>query len=178
MLTRMGIRIRNSLVSAIFRKTLRLSPVAKQSNSGTINNIFANDTKQMADMVICFPILFAPIQVGVGLYLIYRQVGIAVFAGLGWIVAVLPLLIFFGMMFGILVKRKLKHADGRVKLTNEMFAGIRVLKYYAWEKPFASKLEGTEGLYILNTLVHSYACSPAHSFIHSFVRSFVRSFIH
>ena len=143
MLNRMGIRIRNSLVSVIFRKSLRLSPLARQANSGTINNIFANDTKQMADSVTAFPILFAPMQVGFGLYLIYQQVGTAAFAGFGYIVAVMPFLIFCGAMFGILIKRKLKHSDERVKLTNEVFSGIRVLKYYAWEQPFASKLEGT-----------------------------------
>ena len=141
-LDRLAIQIRNALIAVVFRKSLRLSPVARQANSGTINNIFANDTKQLADAVMGFPLIFAPISVAIGLYLIYLQVGAATFSGIGYVIAVMPLLIFFGARFGILVKRKLIHSDARVKLTNEIFSGIRVLKYYAWEKPFASKLEG------------------------------------
>ena len=38
-----GFATRNALVAVVFSKSLRLSPVARQANSGTINNIFNND---------------------------------------------------------------------------------------------------------------------------------------
>ena len=178
LLDRMGIQVRNALVGVVFKKSLRLSPVARQANSGTINNIFANDTKQLADAVTGFPLIFAPIQVGVGLYFIYLQVGPATFAGLGYVLAVMPLLIFFGAMFGILVKRKLIHSDGRVKLTNEVFSGIRVLKYYAWEKPFALKLEGKcfdiGNCNMHLTLDHMKFCSSHRKY--SYLTSFIQAF--
>ena len=74
-LNRQGIQIRNALVSLIFRKSLRLSPSSRQANNGTINNVFANDTHQL-QMIISnvAPVLFAPFQLAVGLYLIYQQV--------------------------------------------------------------------------------------------------------
>ena len=38
-------------------------------------------------------------------------------------------------------KLKVKVTDTRVKLMNEILAGIRVLKYYAWERAFSEKVE-------------------------------------
>ena len=34
----------------------------------------------------------------------------------------------------------LKTTDSRVKLMNEILTGIRVIKYYCWEKPFKGKI--------------------------------------
>ena len=31
--------------------------------------------------------------------------------------------------------------DARVKLMNEVLTGIRIIKFYCWEKPFKSKIE-------------------------------------
>eukprot|EP00639_Heterosigma_akashiwo_P032035 CAMPEP_0194730970 /NCGR_PEP_ID=MMETSP0296-20130528/55349_1 /TAXON_ID=39354 /ORGANISM="Heterosigma akashiwo, Strain CCMP2393" /LENGTH=37 /DNA_ID= /DNA_START= /DNA_END= /DNA_ORIENTATION= len=32
-------------------------------------------------------------------------------------------------------------SDARIKLTNEIVSGIRAIKFYNWEVPFAEKLE-------------------------------------
>ena len=34
----------------------------------------------------------------------------------------------------------MKTVDARVKLMNERLTGIRVIKYYCWEKPFKGKI--------------------------------------
>ena len=34
----------------------------------------------------------------------------------------------------------MKTVDSRVKLMNEVLTGIRVIKYYCWEKPFKGKI--------------------------------------
>ena len=34
--------------------------------------------------------------------------------------------------------------DNRVKLINELLAGIKVVKFYAWEKHFQRKVEGNK----------------------------------
>ena len=38
-------------------------------------------------------------------------------------------------------RKKVKVTDTRVKLMNEILSGIRVLKYYAWERAFSEKVE-------------------------------------
>ena len=40
----------------------------------------------------------------------------------------------------VLLKTK-KVTDARVKLMNEVLTGIRVIKYYCWEKPFKGKID-------------------------------------
>ena len=37
-------------------------------------------------------------------------------------------------------RKMMKKADGRIKLMNEILTGIRVIKYYCWEKPFKGKV--------------------------------------
>ena len=39
--------------------------------------------------------------------------------------------------------------DKRIKLTTEVLGGIRILKYYAWEDPFRSKIEGIRAAELL-----------------------------
>ena len=34
----------------------------------------------------------------------------------------------------------MKKSDARIKLMNEILTGIRVIKYYCWEKPFKGKV--------------------------------------
>ena len=34
----------------------------------------------------------------------------------------------------------MKKSDARIKLMNEILTGIRVIKYYCWEKPFKGKI--------------------------------------
>ena len=82
-------------------------------------------------------LLVAPPQIGVCLYLIWRYVGVSTFAGLALMVVVTPL---SGILMGSLFKWRraaLGFADKRVKLTNDVLTGIRVIKFYSWEVPMA-----------------------------------------
>lgn len=49
-----------------------------------------------------------------------------------------------GVVFGMIGKLRggiLGLADRRVKLVNELILGVRVLKFYCWEKPFQRMVE-------------------------------------
>ena len=45
----------------------------------------------------------------------------------------------------------LEKTDARVKLMNEVLTGIRVIKYYCWEKPFKGKVHGIRQEELKNT---------------------------
>eukprot|EP01038_Epipyxis_sp_PR26KG_P009307 gene9307-12539_t len=135
-------QFRNTLIGKVFRKSLVLSPSARAKQStGMIVNMFANDTKQIQNFLYFFNnLLVAPIQIAVTLYLIYLQVGIATFVGLGYMALNAPLnAVVFSFMTSIR-KSKVLETDKRVKLMNEVLAGIRVIKFYAWEVPFMEKI--------------------------------------
>lgn len=96
--------------------------------------------------------VFAPAQLGMALGLVYREVGVAMFAALGFVVAILPLLIITFILFAMYRRLKNIPGDSRVKLTNEVLSGIRIIKYYSWERPFFAKIDAlrtTELSYLL-----------------------------
>lgn len=142
-LAHVGVQFRNAMVTAIYRKSLRLSPAARQkSSTGQIVNMFSNDTAQLQrfmyflnNMVVAIPMII------VCLFLIYLQVGVATFVGLALIIVTIPL---NGMVFGWLgsVRRqKVLETDKRVKMMNEVLNGIRIIKFYAWEAAFSQRIE-------------------------------------
>lgn len=48
-----------------------------------------------------------------------------------------------GIMFASIGKMRrevLKYSDSRVKMMNEILTGIRIIKFYAWEKPFGTEV--------------------------------------
>ena len=51
-----------------------------------------------------------------------------------------PIQMFFTHRVTIYVKKAKEYADQRVKMTNELIEGIRLIKMYAWEKPFVQTI--------------------------------------
>lgn len=45
-------------------------------------------------------------------------------------------------MFHNLQEVQMKYMDGRIKLMNEILSGIKILKFYAWEKAFLERVIG------------------------------------
>ena len=137
-----GCQCRNILVDVIYRKSLVISPRTKLVQStGRIITMFSDDTNQIRTFFFMVAnTIIAPFQIAVCLYLIYQQVGTATFVGLGYTLLTMPLT---GITFGLINKwraKKMSLTDMRVKFTNEVLAGIRVIKYYAWEEPIINKI--------------------------------------
>jgi ABC-type multidrug transport system fused ATPase/permease subunit len=153
LMAHLGAQIRNTLIAAIYRKSLTISPYYKQAiSTGRIITMFSDDTNQIRGFLFFMNnAICAPLQIGACLYLIYRQVGAATFVGLGYTIFTTPVT---GVVFGIVFKIrliKMKTTDARVKLMNEILQGIRIIKYYAWESAFVQKIMAirTEELWLV-----------------------------
>lgn len=152
--------LRSALLPAVYNKSMELGSQSRSHFSiGQINNLFSNDINYIQTFVQQFAAdIFSPGQLALALGLIYVEVGVSMFAGLVLVAALLPiLLICFGMYAKSRI-RKSKIADFRMKLTNEVLSGIRILKYYAWEIPFFEKIDRIREseltvLTIINTLM-------------------------
>ena len=119
-----------------------MSPSARLSNAGTINNLFSADTQTLTEIwARLLFVLLSPFQVAVGIWLIYRELGVAIFTSFIVIVGALPILIAAGFGFGHYIRKKMVYSDGRIKTMKEVLNGIRIIKYYAWEDPFVKKIE-------------------------------------
>eukprot|EP01041_Mallomonas_annulata_P002837 gene2837-5584_t len=142
MTAHIGTQFRNALIGEIYRKSLVLSPASRQKTStGQIVNMFSTDTTQIQNLMFFIGmILFAPFQIAVALALIYQQVGNATWVGLAFMLILMPINGFVFASINSIRKKKVKITDSRVKMMNEILAGIRIIKFYAWEDAFRGKV--------------------------------------
>ena len=87
-----GMRIRTCLVSAVYRKSLRLSNSAKtDSTTGEIVNLMAVDSQRFIEMTPFINLIWsAPLQILLSLYFLWQELGISVLGGLAVMVIMIP----------------------------------------------------------------------------------------
>lgn len=145
--------VRAGLITAIYRKALRLSPAGKQRHTtGEIVNMMSVDTQKMLDLMSYLHVSWSGVlQIVVAIGFLFYFIGPATFAGesivknftfnpphstvcSGVILLALlvPLQTKFAQLQGVYRKATLEKTDRRVKLMTEILQGMRVIKYYAW----------------------------------------------
>ncbi|XP_060605432.1 multidrug resistance-associated protein 1-like [Ruditapes philippinarum] len=137
-----GIRLRSALISAVFKKSLRMNNQARtESTVGEIVNLMSVDAEHIKDLSgYLWGVWSSPLQIIGSVVYLYYTVGYAMFAGL----AVMILLVPFNMV--ILTnaqkceKLVMERKDDRIKLMTEILNGIKILKLYAWEMAFGKKV--------------------------------------
>ncbi|XP_034255070.1 multidrug resistance-associated protein 1-like [Thrips palmi] len=137
-----GMRVRTALVSAIYRKSLRMSNVARKDKTvGEIVTLMSVDAQRFLDLGGLLPMVWSsPIQIILALYFLWDLLGIAVLAGLASMILLIPINGFIANKMKSLQMNQMKNKDERAKLMNEILNGIKVLKLYAWEPPFGDKI--------------------------------------
>ena len=134
--------VRTAISTMLYRKSLRVSAGGRaKTSTGQIVNMMSNDTGQLQRFLQFVGMtLVAPIQIIIALALIYQQVGHATWVGVAFMVFLMPInVVVFGTVSKMRVK-VLKFSDLRVKMLNEILGGIRIIKFYAWEKPFGQEV--------------------------------------
>ncbi|TKR66774.1 hypothetical protein L596_023016 [Steinernema carpocapsae] len=132
---RAGVRIQSILTTAVYRKTLRLSNSARRDKTvGEIVNLMAIDVERFQMITPQVQQYWSsPFQIILALTLLWQTVGAAAFSG----VAIMLLVIPVNFTVSIVVKKwqvmQMRLKDERVKMTNEVLNGIKVVKLYAWE---------------------------------------------
>ncbi|KAI8357575.1 hypothetical protein B0O80DRAFT_291714 [Mortierella sp. GBAus27b] len=137
-----SIESRTALIAMVYRKSLKLSSAAKQkSTAGEINNHMSVDAEKWCDALPLMPMLLStPYEIALAVWMLYQQLGWSVFAGLGTIVALTPLNIIIARSFMSAKSKKLEAMDQRVRLMNELLAGVKVIKLYGWDDPFRDRV--------------------------------------
>ena len=109
-----------------------------QVNSGTIINLMSVDSFKVSEISAYWHFLVptVPVQLVVAITLLFRILGWSAVAGIGVMVAVLPLNIFFSNRFSRAHKRIMAATDGRIHTTNEALQNVRIIKFFAWEERF------------------------------------------
>jgi ATP-binding cassette, subfamily C (CFTR/MRP), member 1 len=125
-----GFRIRTGLISAIYRKALRISNVAKKDTTvGEIVNLMSVDAQRFFEMVSYLHVLWSgPVTIGIAIWLLWRIIGVAVMAGLAVMILMIPLSGIIAAKLRDLQIIQMKVKDERVKSMNEILNGMKVLK--------------------------------------------------
>lgn len=139
----LGMKIRSSLITTIFKKGLRLTGSSRQAHGvGQIVNYMAVDSQQLCDMMLqLHSIWMMPLQVGASLLLLYYYMGVSMFAALVLIILTLISTLLMTRksnqyQFHLMMKR-----DSRMKAINELLGNMRVIKFQAWEEHFKEKIQ-------------------------------------
>lgn len=140
-----GVKIRTTLISAIYRKALKISSSAKKNTTvGEIVNLMAVDAHRFYEMSPYILVgITAPMVMGLALYFLYLVIGASAFAGLAALIAMFPISGFLASRMQTLQYKQMGVKDERVKSISEILAGIKVIKFYAWEPSFQKTIDET-----------------------------------
>ncbi|KAM6945310.1 ATP-binding cassette sub-family C member 4-like [Aplochiton taeniatus] len=137
---RTGMRIRVAMCHMIYRKALGLSSFAMgRTTTGQIVNLLSNDVNRFDEVTANMHYLWlGPLQAVVIIALLWYEIGPSCLAGALIVLFMLPIQTLFGNLFGKFRGKTSALADNRIRTMNEVVSGIRIIKMYAWEKPFSA----------------------------------------
>ncbi|XP_077372165.1 ATP-binding cassette sub-family C member 8 isoform X5 [Festucalex cinctus] len=144
-----GIKLRGAIQTKIYNKIMRLCTSNMSMGELTVAqicNLVAIDTNQLMWFFFLCPNLCAmPVQIIVGVILLYYLLGISALIGATVIAVLAPVQYFVATKLSQTQKSTLEYSSERLKKTNELLRGIKLLKLYAWERIFCDSVEETRG---------------------------------
>jgi len=167
---KVGSTLKISLMNLIYKKSLRLSASARKDTTlGEMTNLITTNALTFSHCSYNFiGIISAPFQIAIASYLLYQKIGIATFIGMTTMIVFIPLNAYFAGIGKKLRTKKYQQQDTRIKMTNEILNGIRMIRFYGWEKSFQSLVNGLRKVEI-RTLIKSALLSTVTALTWAFV---------
>ncbi|XP_068428332.1 ATP-binding cassette sub-family C member 4-like [Clinocottus analis] len=155
---RAGMKIRVAMCHMIYQKALCLNSKAfAKTTTGQIVNLLSNDVNKFDELTLYLHFLWiGPIQAVAVILLLMYAIGPSCLAGMSVFFILMPVQTMFGRLFSTLRAETAVLTDDRIRTMNEVISGIRVIKMYGWEKPFAALVDEIRRREILKIMKSSY----------------------
>jgi ATP-binding cassette subfamily C (CFTR/MRP) protein 1 len=139
---RTGGQIRSAVTMLVYRKSFLLSSKGLQRYKlGEMVQLMSVDAVRLCNSAPYLHLIWsAPFQLVVSTALLYNVVGASVFGGLTLMVVLIPVNTYIAQKQQALNKEIMKIKDERSNVMDEILQGIRVIKYFAWERSFIAKV--------------------------------------
>uniref|UniRef100_A0A674ETA8 Cystic fibrosis transmembrane conductance regulator n=1 Tax=Salmo trutta TaxID=8032 RepID=A0A674ETA8_SALTR len=155
---RSGMKMRVAMCHMIYKKALCLSSAAMgKTTTGQIVNLLSNDVNKFDEVTIFLHFLWVgPLQAAAVLGLLWVEIGPSCLAGMAVLVILMPTQTMFGRLFSKFRSKTAALTDNRIRTMNEVVSGIRIIKMYAWEKPFSALVNDVRRKEISKIMSSSY----------------------
>lgn len=143
-MVKVGLRVRSAGISRIFYESIHMSTNSKDKiTQGKIQNMMANDMFRLEFLFqFGMNVIIAPIQIITTMALLVVFLGWAgAMSSLAVLMFLFPIQGKLAKKLGLLTLAVIAQTDQRVGLITEMFQGIRIIKFQAWETPFLKIVE-------------------------------------
>jgi len=137
-----GLRMRTAITITVYEKALTLSSSERYNRSvGEIVNLMTVDAQRIQDLTTYgHAVWYSFLQIGIALYMLFQQLGIACLGGVAVIVIMIPLNKYVASWMARLQKRLMTARDDRMDINNEVLCSMKVIKLQAWEKSFEERI--------------------------------------
>ncbi|CAL1261487.1 unnamed protein product [Larinioides sclopetarius] len=161
-----GGQMKSALMGAVYRKNLLISEsIRKMYSSGTLMSLVSVDVERIAYFAYhCASLIASPIKIIVIIFIMWQYIGPSCLAGVLVMVIAFPIAIYASTVNEKYSDQQMEKKDLRLKYMGEILNGIKILKLYAWEIPFTSKVSDCRKAEL--KLIHlSQLCQVAISFV-------------
>ncbi|XP_038067451.1 ATP-binding cassette sub-family C member 9-like [Patiria miniata] len=145
--------IKAALQAAIYDKSLRLSSYTMSGGymtMGQITNHMSVDTTNILNSAQWFHYIWSiPFVIAGYMVILYSQLGSAALIGCLVFFVTIPIQVFIARQTAKYQKTTMLKSDERLKRTNEMLQGIKLIKLYGWEDMFYTSISKVRALEIL-----------------------------
>ncbi|CAN9469117.1 unnamed protein product [Alternaria alternata] len=126
----------------------KTSPETDESGSGNIINLMSIDSYKIGDaMSNLHPLTVqAPVQIIITIAMLYRILGWSAFSGIAIMLSTIPLNMSVSKGLVRNQEKMMASTDRRIHASNNLFRGIRTVKFFVLERHFSSLVNGARSM--------------------------------
>ncbi|KAI9159389.1 hypothetical protein H9P43_008729 [Blastocladiella emersonii ATCC 22665] len=137
--TTTSLQARTALSAMLYRKAVVM---AQPASAGLVVNLVSNDLAPIEPLCIHGHYLWiGPLETLACTVLLYRALGWPSLFGVLVIFAMIYQQAWFGSLFGQFRHATVRWRDARIRLMTDLLQGVAVVKYNAWQAPYAREVE-------------------------------------